>query len=92
MLSCAFPPGAPDLGTVAPAVDAARPLVVDDPVPTARFPGVCAGFDAGTGAGVEAGSGDDGCVADVLTPGSKSAGGGATLDLAGATGLPWPAL
>ena len=44
---------------------------------------VRAGLGAGAGA---ASSGDDGCVADVLTPGSRSAGGGATLRGSGALG------
>jgi hypothetical protein len=87
-------PAAADEPAVAPVVAplAARllvtPAAVDDPEPAARFADVCAGFDAGASAGV--GSGDDGCIADVLTPGSRSAGGGATLDLAGTTALPWP--
>ena len=82
-----------------PAADSAPvdPALVDDGAPdgltdAALFADVCARFSAGFGgdttAGVGAGSGDDDCVADVLTPGSKSAGGGATLDLPGGVELP----
>jgi hypothetical protein len=49
--------------------------VLAAPAGLAGFAGVGAGFCAGAGAG--AGSADDVCVADVLTPGSRSAGGGA---------------
>ena len=88
------PLAAAPAATDEPAVDSAP---VEDDAPdgladTALFADVCAGFSAlfggDTTAGVGAGSGDDVCVADVLTPGSKSAGGGATLDLTGGVELP----
>lgn len=65
--------GADDGALVVPPL-AAGPVAL--PAPRAGFAGVGAGFCAAGGAG--AGSGDDICVADVLTPGSRSAGGGAT--------------
>lgn len=99
ILSCAFPPGAPDLGVV-PA--GALPV---DAVAGAAPPfvgGAAPGLDSGTGGGAvrltalwaalgpegpegpegtagegaagvagDIASGDDGCVADVLTPGSR---------------------
>jgi hypothetical protein len=97
MLSWALPAGVPGLGVPAVGVE---PGAGPDGLAGTRFADVCAGFgaDAGfgvgvdAGAGVDTGSGDDVCVADVLTPGSKSDGGGATLDLVGGAGLPWPLL
>ena len=88
------PLAAAPAATDEPAVDSAP---VDDGAPdgladAALFADVCARFGTGFGgdttAGVGAGSGDDNCVADVLTPGSKSAGGGATFDLPGGVELP----